>query len=156
MKLVNIMFIIVVIFILSMGCNAYCDDEFSYDETVSLINKTMVSNASIARQESYDYIKIDKCILSYRVFGIFPVGTPYDVKFSGIDFSSLNYHQSKIGRDYTDFIILNFKQPAIYRIDAADISIHSVVINVSDDKSAKVLFKAFLHLGELCGAKSLP
>lgn len=153
MKLVNIILVIV---FLSMSCIAYGDNELSYDDTVNMIRKTMSGNTSVARQERYEYIKIDKCILDYKVFGTFPVGTQYEIKFSGIDFSSLNFHQSKIGHDYTDFIMLNFNKPAIYGINGTDIPIHTVVINTFDDKSSKMLFKAFLHLGELCSAKSLP
>lgn len=156
MKLVNIMPVTVAILFLSMSCIAYGDNEPSYDDTVNSIRETMSRNTSVARQEHYEYIKIDKCILDYRVLGTFPVGTPYDIKFSEIDFSSLNYHQSSTGRDYTDFILLNFKKPATYRINGTDIPIHTVVINTFDDKSKKTLFKAFLHLGELCGAQSPP
>jgi len=156
MKRVNRTLFIVAVLSLTMRCIACADDDLSYDDTVNLIGKTMAGNTSVARQESYGPIKIDKCILNYRVFGTFPVGTPYDIQFSGIDFSSLNRHQSKTGHDYTAFIILNFTKPAIYRINATDTSIHSVVINTFDDKSAQILFKAVLHLGELCGAKDLP
>jgi hypothetical protein len=155
-KLVNIIPAIVVILFLTKSCIAYGDNGLSYDATVNLIKKTMSGNTSVARQESYEYIKIDKCILDYKVFGTFPVGTPYEIKFSGIDFSSLNYQQSKIGHDYTDFIILNFIKPALYRINGTDLPIHTVVVNTFDDKSKKILFDAFLHLGELCSAKNLP
>ncbi|MDR3578867.1 MAG: hypothetical protein P4L44_02765 [Oryzomonas sp.] len=156
MKHVNIIPVIVAILLLSMSCVAYGDNGLSYDDTVNLIKKTMPSNTSVARQESYEYIKIDNCILEYKVFGTFPVGTPYEIKFSGIDFSSLNNHQSKVGSDYTDFIILNFDKPAIYRINGTDLPIHTVVINTFDDKSKTMLFNAFLHLGELCSANSHP
>jgi hypothetical protein len=147
---------IAAILFLSMSCVAYGDNGLSYHDTVNLIRKTMSSNTSVARQESYGYIKIDKCLLDYKVFGTFPVGTPYEITISGIDFSSLNYHQSKTGNDYTYFVILNFIKPAVYRINGTDLPIHTVVINTFDDESKIMLFHAFLHLGELCSATSLP
>lgn len=156
MKLVNSIPAIAAILFLSMSCIAYGENGLSYDDTVKLIRKTMSSNTSDARQESYEYIRIDKCILDYKVSGSFPVGIPYEIIFSGIDFSGLNNKLSKTGHDYTNFIILNFNKPAIYRINGTDLPIHTVVINTSDDESNKMLFKAFLHLGELCSTKSLP
>jgi len=137
---------------LTLSCIAYGDNKLSYDKTVQLISKTMADNTSAARQESYGYIKIDGCKLEYQVSGAYPVGTLYDIKFSNIDFSSLNKQQSKVGRDYTDFILLNFENQAKYRLNGVDKSVQTVVINSSDAESAKILFQAFLHLGELCGA----
>lgn len=156
MKRVNMVPVMAALVLATMGRTAYCDNGLSYDDTVQLITKTMIGNTSVARQERYGYIKIDRCILNYKVFGTFPVGTPYEIKFDGMDFSSLNRQQSTIGRDYTDFIILNFSKPATYRIDATEIPIHSVVINTFDGASARTLFDAFHHLGELCGAGGLP
>jgi hypothetical protein len=135
---------------------AYCDDGPSYDDTVQTIKETMVSNTSVFRQESYGYIKFDKCSLDYNVRGTFPSGGLYDIKFSNIDFSSLNSRESKVGRDYTAFVILNFKNAAHYKIDDKDIKIHTVVVNVSDLEKAQVLYKAFSRLGNLCGATAAP
>jgi len=155
MKPINIIAGISIVLSLSLGCIAYGDSNLSYDDTVKLISTTMADHTSVARKESYASIKIDKCVLSYKVSGTFPVGTPYDIKFSDMDFAGLNYQQSNIGHDYTDFMVLNFRTQARYRIDAVDIPIQNVVINTSDGESAKQLFEAFLHLGELCGAKNL-
>ncbi|GFE62897.1 hypothetical protein [Geobacter sp. AOG2] len=148
--------LVVVVSFLAMGGIARAGDALSHDATVALIARTMAANTSVARQERYASIKIDACVMDYRVLGTFPVGTPYDIRFSGIDFASLNPRLSETGHDYTAFVILNFTAPAIYRINGTDTPIHSVVINTFDDASATVLFKAFVHLGELCGAKKLP
>jgi len=155
MKFVNINALVATVLSLSLSCLAYGGNELSYEDTVKLISKTMDDNTSDARKEHYAYIKFDNCVLQYKVSGTFPVGTLYDIKFSNIDFSSLNEHQSKVDHDYTDFLLLNFRNPAKYEIDGADIPIHTVIINTSDGESAKTLFNAFLHLGKLCGAKGL-
>jgi len=141
--------------VLSINCVAYGGNRLSYDDTVAFIGKTMADHTSAERKESYASIKFDKCVLSYRVYGTFPVGTPYDIKFSEIDFTSLDYQQSNTGHDYTDFLVLNFKTPARYLINAENVPIHNVVLNTSDGESAKQLFEAFLHLGKLCGVENL-
>ena len=135
---------------------AYCDNGLSYDDSVKLITKTMAESTSEARKESYGNILFDKCILNYRVLGTYPVGTLYDIKFSNIDFSSLNPQMCKTGHDYTAFIALNFNKYLQSKGDFRDIAIRTLVINVSNDEKAQVLFKAFLHLGELCGAPKSP
>ena len=144
--------------ILSLSANgiACCDDGLSYEDTAKSINETMASSISAYRKENYGYIKLDKCRLDYNVSGTYPAGTLYNIKYSDIDFSSLNYQNSKTGNDYTAFIILNFNNYLYYKANDNVIRIRTVVINVSDDESAQTLFKAFLHLGELCGAKKGP
>jgi len=154
-KRVNIITVLTAALFLSISCLAYGGNRLSSDDTVAFISKTMAEHTSAERKESYAYINFDKCVLSYRVYGTFPVGTLYDIKFSDIDFTSLNYQQSNTGHDYTDFMVLNFNRQARYRINAEDIPIHNVVINTSDSESAKKLFEAFLHLGKLCGADNL-
>jgi len=156
MKRVNVVTVMAALVLATMGRPARGDNGLSYDDTVQLISRTMVGNTSVARLERYGYIRMDRCVMNYKVFGTFPVGTPYEIIFGGIDFSSLNRQQSTVGRDYTDFLILNFSKPATYRIDATEIPIHSVVINTFDGASARTLFDAFQHLGELCGAGGLP
>lgn len=144
--------ILLIAMLLSMESITYGASGSSYEDTVTLIKKTMVSSTSDYRQESYNYIKFDKCIMNYNVLGTFPSGGLYDIKYGGIDFSSLNYQVSKLGHDYTAFMILNFGKEIHAKDDTNDWKIHTVVVNVSDDHNAAILFKAFLHLGELCGA----
>jgi hypothetical protein len=132
---------------------AYCNSDQSYSDTVDVIMKTMAGSTSDYRKESYGYIRLNKCSLDYSVSGTYPVGDLYTIRYSNIDFSSLNYEASKAGHDYTAFIILNFKNPIKAKDRSNDLTIHTVVVNVSDDEKAQILFKAFLHLGELCGAR---
>jgi hypothetical protein len=138
--------------LLSFKSIAYCESGPSYDDTVTLIKKTMASSTSDFRKESYTYIRFDKCVMNYNVLGTFPSGGLYDIKYRDIDFSGLNGQVSKTGRDYTSFVVLNFSKDLHAKDDSNDLTIHTVVVNVSDDDSAHILFKAFLHLGELCGA----
>jgi hypothetical protein len=152
-NLTSIIFTIVLILISSI---AYCDNERSYDDTVKLITETMANSTSDYRKESYGYIRINNCILDYNVSGTYPVGDFYNIKFSNIDLSSLNYQESKVGHDYTAFIILNFNNYFKSENNSKDLTIHTVVVNVSTDEKAQILFKAFLHLGMLCGAQKHP
>jgi len=152
MKAANIILVLTAVLFLASNWSAYGGNGLAYNETVTLISNTMAEKTSAARKESYGSIKIDRCILDYQVSGTYPGGTPYDIKFSDIDFSSLNPDQSKTGQDYTDFILLNFGTPARYRLNAADRSVQTIVINTADAESAKILLQAFLRLGELCGA----
>jgi hypothetical protein len=112
----------------------------------------MANSTSDYRKESYGYIRFDKCSLDFNVLGTYPVGDLYNIKFNTIDFSSLNARVSKAGHDYTAFIILNFNNSFQFKDQFRDLSIHTVVVNVSTDEKAQLLFNAFLHLGELCGA----
>ena len=116
----------------------------------------MVNSSSGIRQESYEYIRFDKCRMDYNVLGVYPVGDLYDLKFSGIDFSSLNPSLSKVGHDYTDFVVLNFAKPLTRTDRSKDMMIRTVVINAAPVEKTQLLFKAFLHLGELCGAPKSP
>jgi hypothetical protein len=150
----NFMQIIAFILFLSISGIAYCGNDLSYDGTVNLIKDTMASSTSDYRKESYGYIRFNNCSLDFNVFGTYPVGDLYNIKFSNIDFSSLNYQVSKIDHDYTAFIILNFNNSFQSKDDSKDLTIRTVVINVSTDDKAQILFKAFLHLGELCGAQN--
>lgn len=152
MKRGSITSLIITFIFLLVTRNACCMDELSYDDTVNFITETMANNTSDARKESYGYIKIDKCILDYNVMGTYPVGDLYDLKFSNIDFSSLDDQLSKTGHDYTAFIILNFKNQFQFKGDSKELNIRTVVVNVSSDEKAQKLFDAFLHLGKLCRA----
>jgi hypothetical protein len=156
MKFVKMATISAVIFCLLNNGVAYCDNGLSYDDTVSLIKKTMVSSPSEARKESYGSIAFNKCSLEYDVYGTYPVGDLYHLKFRNIDFSSLNYQVSKTGHDYTAFMALNFENYFQVRDGRKELAIRTVVINVSNDERADILFKAFLHLGDLCGAGRNP
>jgi len=144
--------VLAVFLLLSVSGNSRCYDGPSYDETVKAIKETMTGSPSSARKESYGYIRFDKCLLNYEVSGTYPAGGLYDIKYSDVDFSTLNYQVSKVGHDYTAFIILNFGASFQSKGEPADMAIRTLVVNVSDDERAQLLFKAFLHLGELCAA----
>lgn len=133
---------------------AFCGNILSYDETVNDIKNTMSGNTSDVRKESYGYININKCVMDYEVTGTYPVGGIYNIKYSNIDFSNINYRLSKTGHDYTAFIILNFDNNIKYNDSFKELPIRTIVINVSSDDKAKELFKAFLQLGEYCGDKT--
>ena len=156
MKVKYIISITAAVLFLSIIGNAHCDNELSYDDTVKLIKETMANSTSDYRKESYGYIRFDKCSLDYNVSGTYPAGDLYKMKFSNIDLSSLNYRSSKAGHDYTAFIILNFNNSIQYSDEFKELKINTVVVNVSTDEKAQILFKAFLHLGELCGAPKMP
>ena len=156
MKTKKIISVMAAITSLLIQGTAYCGDEPSYDDTVNLIQKTMAGSTSDARKESYAYIRFDKCNMEYRVLGTYPVGALYDIKFSNIDFSSLNTKMSNRGHDYTAFIALNLNNYFKSKGDFKEMAIRTLVVNVSNDEKAQVLFKAFLHLGELCGAPKSP
>jgi hypothetical protein len=144
---------IVVAISVCCGSFAYADNGHSYEDTVALLRETMAKNTSIFRKESYGPITFNACTLDYTVSGTYPVGDQYTLSFSNIDFSSLNYQVSKAGHDYTAFVLLNFNNKFIYRDGSKEIAVRTTVVNVRDDESAQTLFKAFLHLGELCGAR---
>jgi hypothetical protein len=135
---------------------AYCDNGLSYDDTVDLIKKTMVGSDSGIRMEHYEYIRFDQCLMEYNVRGTYPVGELYNLKFSNIDFSSLNPAGCKIGHDYTDFVILDFDTYLKRTDNSKDMMIRSLVFNASPDEKSQILLKAFLHLGELCAAPKGP
>lgn len=156
MKIKSTISIIAAVLFLLITSSAYCGSERSYDDTVDFIKETMASSTSSERKESYGPIKINKCILDYNVSGTFPAGGHYNITYSAIDFSSLNYQVSKAGHDYTAFIILNFSKDINAKDTFKELTVHTVVINVSTDENAQLLFKAFLHLGELCGAPKGP
>lgn len=142
---------LIIFIVLSFTFNAYCINELPYDDTVKLITETMANSTSVARNESYGYIRFNKCSLDYNVMGTYPVGDLYNIKFTNIDLSSLNVQSSKTGHDYTAFIILNFSNYFQYKDDSKTLNIRTLVVNVSDDENAQKLFDAFLHLGRLCG-----
>jgi len=147
--------IITSVFFLSATVIACCGSELSYDETVNLLKDTMAISTSDARKESYGYIKFDKCSLNYMVSGTYPVGDLYNISFSNIDFSSLNYQATKAGHDYTAFVILNFDNYFTAKDDSKELTIRTTVINVSSDEKAQILYRAFLRLGELCGSTKI-
>lgn len=124
----------------------------SRSQVAEQISKLMGSSLSVARKESYHYIRFDDCSMNYNVLGTYPSGGLYDIKFSDLDFSALNPAESSSGHDYTAFLVLNFSKPVRYRTDSDDLRIQTVVVNASDDDSAKLLFGYFLKLGELCRA----
>ena len=152
MKRNNFISLLIAFLFLSVTCNAYCTNELSYDDTVNIITETMANSTSYARKESYGNIRFNNCILDYNVMGTYPVGDLYNMKFTNIDFSSLNDQESKTGHDYTAFILLNFRNNVQYKDDIKELTISTVVVNVSTDEKAQILFDAFLHLGKLCGA----
>jgi len=147
--------IMAAIFCLSMNGIGYCDNGLSYNDTVDLIKKSLPGISSEVRKESYGYIRFDNCILDYNVSGTYPVGTLYNIAYSNIDFSSLNYQVSKVGVDSSHFIILNFNEPFNYKTESDERTVHTVVIDAASYEQAQTVFKAFFHLGELCGAERL-
>lgn len=149
MKL-NQIIILAIFCLLSSNKTAHCDSGPSYDETVALIKETMSSSTSSYRQESYGYIKLDRCNLEYEVAGKYPVGSFYDIKYSAIDLSSINPQESKFSHDYTAFLVLSFNKYLHYSTSSGSLKIKTIVINTSDDEAARKLYTAFLHLGDLC------
>jgi hypothetical protein len=147
--------VFIAVLLVSINGIALCDAELSYEATVDQVKETMVNSTSDYRKESYGYIRFNKCILDYNVSGTYPVGDLYNIKYSAIDFSTLNYQASKVGHDYTAFIILNFNKPIQANDQFKELTIRTIVINVYDDEKAQILFRAFLHLGELCGARKI-
>ena len=150
MKTNNSIALLIAFICLAITCNAFCINEPSYEDTVNVITETMLNSTSDARKESYDYLRFNKCSLDYHVMGTYPVGDLYDIKFTNIDFTSINTQLSKTGHDYTAFIILNFKNAIQYKDEFKEFAIRTVVVNVSSDEKAQKLFEAFLHLGKLC------
>jgi hypothetical protein len=130
------------------GC---CVPSSPYNDTVKLIKELLSGSSSAVRKESYSYIRFSECILDYKVSGTYPIGTPYEIKFSDIDFTSLNYQGSKVGKDYSDYIVLNFNNPANYKTFSDELTVHTIVMDAASNEQAQALFKAFLHLGEICG-----
>ena len=117
-KIKNSITFIATFLFLSISGIGYCDSGLSYNDTVSLIMKILPDISSDVRKESYGYIKFNGCILDYNVMGTFPSGTPYNIKYNNVDFSSLNYEVSKVGDAYksqSNFIILNFNNNINYK-----------------------------------------
>ena len=138
---------------LSICGTGYCDNGLSYNDTVKLIKELMPNISSNIRKESYGYINFHECILDYNVSGTFPVGTPYDIKYSNIDFSSFNHEVSKVNdskNDPSNFIIVNFNNSINYVTASNDFPVHTIVIDAASYGQAQTLFKLFKHLGELC------
>ena len=153
MKITAAISVITAILLAAAGCG-HCDDNLSYRETIGLIKETMARSTSVFRNESYGEIRFNACKLSYNVTGVFPSGGLYDMKFSDIDFSSLNANGSKTGSDYTPYLVLMFDKPFGYKEGSTDIGITALVVNVSGKNEARSLYRSFLHLGELCRAAS--
>ena len=145
--------VIATVMLLSIGGVGYCDSGLPYNDTVDLIKKMLPGISSEVRKESYGSLRFDKCILDYNVSGTFPVGTLYNITYSNIDFSSLNYNVSKIGVDSSHYIIVNFNKSFRYKTESDERTVSTVVIDAASYEQAQTLFKAFLHLGELCGAE---
>lgn len=148
MKHFNVLFL----GIFALSATAYGSDA-SFDEVTKNIEGTMRGSLSSARMESYGPIKFDGCRFDYTVSGTYPSGGLYTIKFSDIDFTSFRLNNSKIGHDYTYYIVLNFDTQFRYKSEIDDIKVRSTVINVADEEGARSLFKEFSRLGELCGAK---
>jgi len=155
-KSINILTIAATLFFLSFNGIGHCDSGLPYTDTVNLIKTLLSGISSDVRQESYGYIRFDECILDYNVSGYYPIGTPYDISFRHIDFSSLNYQKSKTGADSSHFVILIFNKPFNYKSTSKDMTASTAVIDAASYQQAQTLFKAFLHLGELCGAGKSP
>jgi hypothetical protein len=117
-----------------------------------LIKELLPVISSNVRKEVYSFVRFNKCVLDYNVSGTYPVGTPYDINYSNIDFSSLNFQGSKVGVDSSYFIVLDFNNPFHYKTVSYERTVRTVVIDAASYELAQTLFKAFLHLGELCGA----
>jgi hypothetical protein len=139
-----------------VGSIAYGGEVPAYEETANFIKETMAYNTSYIRNESYGYIKIDHCALGYNVSGTYPSGGLYNITYSNLDFSSLNPRVSKVGNDYTPFIVLNFENYFQVKDGSQIRTIRTAVVNVSTAAKAQALFNAFLHLGELCHAQKNP
>jgi hypothetical protein len=134
----------------------HCSSERTYTATVEFIKDLLPGISSDVRNESYGYIRFNKCTLDYTVSGTYPVGTPYNIAFSNIDFSTLDYRTSKTGADSSHYIILNFTRPFGQKHYSDERTVSTVVIDAASHEQAQTLFKAFLHLGELCGAGKSP
>jgi hypothetical protein len=135
------------------GC---CVPSSPYNDTVKMIKELLPVISSNIRKENYSFIKFNKCTLSYNVTGTYPIGTPYDINYSNIDFSSLNYQGSKVGGDSSYFIMLDFNNPVNYKTYSNEQKVHVILIDAANYELAQTLFKAFSHLGELCGAGKSP
>ncbi|MBJ6726705.1 hypothetical protein [Geomesophilobacter sediminis] len=129
---------------------ARAENTGSYPETVAAIERIMNCSKSPVRNDTYPYLRFQNCRLDYVVSGTYPVGTPYTLSFTGLDFSGLNPAESRTGHDYTAFVLLYFGTPFTYRDDVQEIKVRSTVVNVANDKDAAALLKAFFRLGELC------
>ena len=152
MKIRCFISVVAAIIAVSLHGIAYCETGPSYEDTVKLITQTMAASTSDARKETYGTINFTKCRLDYNVSGTYPVGELYNIKNHNIDFSSLNPQMSKTDHDYTPFIVLNFDSYFIVKDDFKDMAIRTLVVNVSTDEKTQILYKAFLHLGELCAS----
>ena len=155
MKTKNIILFVVTIILLSMQSIAYCAGGLSYTETVSLIKTIMVDNPSDYRKESYGTVKFDQCSLEYSVAGTYPVGGLYNIKFSNINFSGLDPQEAKTGNDYTPFILLSFNDYFTSMDGYQELKLRTLVVNLSSEEKTEELFKAFLHLGELCRGRGV-
>lgn len=141
---------------LSISGIGYCDNGLSYNDTVNSIKKLLPDISSDVRKESYGYINFNQCILDYNVRGTFPAGTPYNIKYSNIDFSSFNHEASKVGdasNDNSNFIILNFNNSISYKTASEAFPVHSIVIDAATYEQAQTIYKLFEHLGDLCGSE---
>lgn len=152
----NIVSILVTILSIVLSGVAYCDNIPSYDDVANNIEEIMINNPSEARKERYGYVHINNCRMDYNVLGTYPVGELYNIKYSNMDFSNINYKLSRTGHDYTSFLILKFNNDIKYNDGIKELAVRTVVINIASDEKARELFKAFQQLGELCGAKDSP
>lgn len=131
---------------------AYAQPVGSMDGTARFLERAMAGGTSEARKESYRYVRVDGCSMTYNVLGTYPSGGLYDITYRDLDFSSLDPGESRFGHDYTSFVMLYFTNPVRYQQKGQELKIRTVVVNVSDDERAQDLFNAFLHLASLCSA----
>jgi hypothetical protein len=148
----NIAIILATFVTLSMNGIGYCAGGQTYAETVNLIKNLLPVTSSDVRREIYGYIRFDECKLDYNVSGVYPVGTPYDISFSGLDFAGLDLEKSKIGVDSSYYVLLKFNKPFNNKTLSTERTVNIVVFDAASEEKAATLFQAFLHLGELCGA----
>lgn len=121
-------------------------------DLASFITSTMTGNTSSFRKESYQSAAFEGCTLNYTVSGTYPAGGLYTIRFQGIDFSTLDVASSKIGQDYTDYVVLRFDKPFTYASETDRRYVSTTVINVDQRKVAQDLFDACLRFAAQCRA----
>ncbi|GFO61361.1 hypothetical protein GMST_36860 [Geomonas silvestris] len=151
---------IALVLLVQLFCSAvaYAQADPTLEETARYLESTMAGGTSEARKESYRYVRVDACSMTYNVLGTYPSGGAYDITYQDLDFSALEPGESRFGHDYTSFVMLYFNKPVRYQQRGQELKIRTVVVNVSDDERAGQLFAAFLRLARLCsaGKNSLP
>ena len=139
---------------LLFGCHglALGEDAPPTSDLASFITSTMTGNTSSFRKESYQSAGFEGCTLNYTVSGTYPAGGLYTIRFQGIDFSTLDVASSKIGQDYTDYVVLRFDKPFTYASEIDRRYVSTTVINVNQRKAAQDLFDACQRFAAQCRA----